>query len=136
MWEILIGAASGLFGIFLFAIQLWKKKKRTEEYEEKLEEVKEKREKLEKEKEDLVTEKEEYEEMIDETRSIIKELQGVIKKDEEEFDRCELGGILDRLEETVLPEKQQILSKLDRLQTNVRDDEVLSEVKELKESLE
>lgn len=77
---------------------------------------------VEEERQKLQGEKEEYEETIQETRNIIKDLQKIICGDEE-LTEGELTDMLDRLESTILPKDDQILSKLDRIQYQVGKEE-------------
>lgn len=72
---------------------------------------------VEKDREKLEQEKENYEATINTVRDVIVDLQGIVKNGT--LDEDQLQASLDELETCVLPEEQQILSKLDRLQTQV-----------------
>jgi len=72
---------------------------------------------IEQERQKLEQEKDDYEQTVSTVRDVIVDLQGIVKNgtlDEDQLQRC-----LDALETCVLPEEQQILSKLDRLQTQI-----------------
>lgn len=88
-WGAVLGVATGL-------AWMYKKKKNIEE-----------------EKNTLEKEKKEYKDTIEDTRDIIVDLQSAV----ENGDDKQLSNVLDRLEKAILPKDDQILSKLDRLQT-------------------
>jgi len=83
----------------------------------KIYDLKTKINKIEEEREALREEKQDYEATIQTVRDVIVDLQGIVENGS--IDEDQLQSSLDALETCVLPEEQQILSKLDRLQTQV-----------------
>lgn len=77
--------------------------------------------KLENERQRFKEERDDYEDTIDAVRTTIKDLQ-TVKKDGE-LDVNQLRTSLDKLERCALPKEERMLSKLDRLQTQIKNEE-------------
>jgi len=77
--------------------------------------------KLENERQRFKQERDDYEDTIDAVRTTIKDLQTV--KEEGELDVNQLRSSLDKLERCALPKEERMLSKLDRLQTQIKNEE-------------
>lgn len=110
---VIIGVSAGILGIAAFLHQLWQKRKQSEE-------LRQEKQKLVEERDTLKEKKDEYEDTIQSTRDIIKDLQTSVNNGS--VDKKSISDILDRLEQTVLPKEDQVLSKLDRLQTQLTDE--------------
>lgn len=93
------------------------------------EELEDKKEELEKKEAELLENIEEKKKTIEDVREAISTLSTISQG--EETDNEKLKDVLDKLEKTVLPVEHQILSKQDRIQTQVcHTNEEIEELKE------
>lgn len=103
----LIGVISGIFGIGAYFYQVYRQRLEVEKVEEQKNNLRE-------ERDEIIEKKEEYQETIEETKDYIKDLQDMVL--DGEVNQENMVEILNRLESSILPESEQIISNLNRVQ--------------------
>lgn len=106
----IIGVGSGVAGIVMFLYQVCKKRKLVQSLEQEKQELK-------KEREELKVEKDEYEKIVDDVKTIIQDMQSSVNNGR--VNEKQLMETLNKLEKTVLPKQDIILSKLSRIQNQI-----------------